>query len=314
MWEPMLATPGSRGAFATGDWVFEIKWDGYRAVATVGNQPTVFTSRRGIDLTEKYPELQRLGDLLAGTSAVLDGEIVVLDDQARSNFELLQQHGHGGVVARYVLFDILQLEGTTVTNLSWRDRRALLEDLVPADDPLIMVPPILGNDAELALATAEELDLEGIVGKRSTSRYWPGKRHEDWLKVKRVKTQDVIIVGWQPGKGNRSHTIGSLLMAVPREGRLCYVGRVGSGFSDTELAETAEILAMIGRKTPALEGVPREEAKDSFWVEPFLVAEVRYNIWLANDRLRHPVWRGWRPDIQPEEVALPASWVADETS
>lgn len=300
--EPMLATLGSPADVRGDGWSYEVKWDGYRALATVSEGRATFRSRGGLDLTGTYPELGELAGLLAGHQAVLDGEVVVLDDTGRPRFELLQSHGRTPGRARYMVFDLLHLDGRSLLRRPYFERRAALRDLLGAGGARIHVPDDLGTDDRVALAVSAEQGLEGVVAKRVDSVYQPGRRARTWVKVKHVQSQDVVIVGWSPGQNARAGTIGSLLVAVPFDDRLVYVGRVGSGFTDQGLSEARQVLDEIRTPEPPLTGVPAAEARGVSWVEPLLVGEVTYGELTAVGRLRHPVWKGWRPDRTPDTV------------
>ncbi len=300
--EPMLATLATEDDIRGEGWRHEIKWDGYRAIAKVAGGAHRLTSRNGLDLTAKYPELGELTRLLEGHDVVLDGEVVVLDEGGVPRFELLQRHGSTPGKAHLMVFDLLHLDGESLLRVPYEERRERLESLLGEGGRHVHVPEGLGEDAEAALAISRELGMEGVVAKRGTSVYQPGKRAKTWLKVKHVRTQDVIIVGWSPGQNSRA-PLGSLLMAVNADGGLTYVGKVGSGFSDEELRASREVLSGVERKTPPVADVPGKDARGAHWVEPYLVAEVSYTEWTDSGRLRHPVWRGWRTDADPEDVA-----------
>ncbi|MGJ3508887.1 ATP-dependent DNA ligase [Enemella sp. A6] len=302
--EPMLASPAEITDLSGDDWHYEVKWDGYRAVASVADGELTLRSRRGMDLTAKYPELAELTELVDDHAVVLDGEIVALDEQGRSRFELLQNHGSGTATAHYMVFDLLHLDGSSLVREHYLDRRAALTDLLGEGGSQVHVPTTFTDDRDTALATSKELGLEGIVAKRPSSVYQPGKRAKTWLKIKHRRSQDVIIVGWHPGEAGSGREIGSLLMAVNDRDGLRYLGKVGSGFSAKALAEAHEVLDSITCDEPQLDGVPTADAKEAHWVEPLLVGEVEYGELTDAGRLRHTVWRGWRPDIRAEDVVL----------
>ncbi len=302
---PMLAIAGTPADVRDGGWVFEVKWDGYRAVASVTGGVVTLTSRRGLDLTREFPELAELGRLLAGHDAVVDGEVVLLDDDGRSSFERLQNRAQHRGEARYLAFDLLHLDGGSLLDQPYTERRRRLEDLIGDGTSRVQPSTQLGTDADEALAISAELGLEGVVAKRADSVYQPGRRAHTWVKIKHILTQEVVIIGWLPGENARARTFGALLMAVPRGGQLTYVGRVGSGFSDKDLADTKLVLSEIEVPGPPVADVPAIDAKNAHWVEPVLVGEVSYGVWTQAGRLRMPVWRGWRPDKTPEDITLP---------
>lgn len=307
---PMLATSGTRADVVHSDteWVVEMKWDGIRAIATVHDGTVHLASRSGRDITAEYPELADLAERAEG-DAVLDGEIVALDARGRPDFGLLQQRMNltepreveaaaRAVPVRLLLFDLLAADGR-----SWLDepcarrREGLVETVEPGG--MVDVPPAFDGDFDEAFATSRRLGLEGVVAKRADSRYLPGRRSSTWVKVKHSRTQEVVVVGWRPGK----RKIASLLLAVPDDdGALRYAGRVGSGFTDRQLTEIAARLEPLERETSPATEVPREDAADARWVEPEHVGEVEHAQWTADGRLRHARWRGWRPDRSPEDV------------
>jgi bifunctional non-homologous end joining protein LigD len=302
MVHPMLATLGDIQSFAGGEgWAYEMKWDGYRAIATVtgtGKDAEVsLRSRNGLDMTATYPELAELAQAV-GDGTVLDGEIVALDDKGRPSFELLQGHR---VPVQYYVFDALRLDGEAVTALPYGERRERLESAV-RETATVKLPADAGRDLKKALATSSRLGLEGVMAKRQDSPYREGKRSRDWIKLKHTLTQEVVIGGWRPGKGARADTVGSLLFGINDGGELRYAGRVGTGFSDAELKKLRARLDRLARQTPALEGVPREDARDAHWVTPTLVGEVVYAERTSEGRLRAPAWKGWRPDKDAAEV------------
>ena len=316
---PMLATAGSPLDPAE-EWSIEMKWDGVRCIARVADGRVTLTSRNDLDLTPTYPELQALADHVHADGAVLDGEIVALDAHGRPSFSRLQQRmgltrakdvepamRHQAV--RLLLFDVLEVDGTATIRAPYRDRRELLERLVEGGGP-IDVPPVvatatgdgLPGAVDDAMATSGRLGLEGVVVKRTGATYRPGARSKDWVKRKHERQQEVVVGGWRPGNGRREGGVGSLLVGVNEGGRLRYVGRVGTGFSDADLDAIAARLAAHDRRTSPFEDVPRADAGDAHWVTPSLVGEVRFAEWTDDGRLRQASWRGWRPDKRPEEV------------
>lgn len=300
--DPMLATAARPDQVSGDGWRFETKWDGYRAIASVADGQTRWRSRNGLDITANYPELAELGTLLPDHSAVLDGEIVALDQRGLSSFELLQNHGPASAPVHYMAFDLLHLDGRSLLRTPYLERRAALEQLLGEGGRQIHVPGIFDAELELVLAATRSHGAEGIVAKKADSIYQPGRRARTWLKIKHHLTQEVVIVGWNPGSGQRADTIGSLLTAVYERGRLVYTGRVGSGFSDRELAESKAVLDTIGRHTPPVDNVPATDAKGVRWVEPLLVGEIKHSGAGKSGIYRHPVWRGWRLDKDPEDV------------
>jgi bifunctional non-homologous end joining protein LigD len=313
--DPMLATLVDAAHFGDeSGWAFEMKWDGVRTIAYLAGGRVKLLSRKGRDDTGAYFEVAREIAKINVQTAILDGEVVVTDSAGRPNFGLLQhrinltkpadiERAAKAYPAQLMLFDILELNGQSLIKKSYEERREILEDVVrPEPGSLIQIPPIFEGDLQAALETGRLLQLEGVVAKRRNSIYQPGRRTHTWLKIKLHRAQEVVIGGWRPGQGRRSGGVGSLLMGVPTEAGLHYVGRVGSGFNDRQLDEIQVMLEKLSRKTPPFVDVPREDARDAHWVKPSLVGEVTYGELTEPGRLRHPVWRGLRPDKSPSEV------------
>ncbi|MFI6909632.1 non-homologous end-joining DNA ligase [Nonomuraea sp. NPDC050394] len=315
---PMLAAPGSPPPPSQDDaWGVEMKWDGVRALAYVEDGAVRLMSRNLKDITIAYPEIQLMAGAVGGHAVVLDGELVAFDDAGRPSFGQLQARMHqrnraritelvGTVPVTYLIFDLLHVNTASATAMPYVERRELLEATVRPGYRW-QVPTWFRGGAQAALESSEQLGLEGVVCKRLASPYRPGRRSADWTKVKNWHAAEVIIGGWQPGAGRRSGAIGSLLLgAHDRQGRLVYVGHVGTGFTATTLRSLRERLAPLEQEaSPFTSPVPREFARTARWVEPVLVGEVRYGEWTADHRLRHPSWRGLRADVEPSAVLEP---------
>jgi len=309
---PMLASPGTMSALSeASEWAFEMKWDGIRAIASIVGGSLTVTSRNGIDITSSYPELAELLDLVDG-DVVLDGEIVAMDKAGRPSFGVLQTRmkltkaaevsvAAAKTPALFFVFDLLNRDGETMTAKPWTERRATLESVVESGTS-VQVPPVFEGDAEAAFATSRQLGLEGIMAKRRASDYLPGKRSTSWLKLRHNLAQEVVIGGWRPGSGARAHRIGSLLMGIPEEGGLRYIGRVGSGFTDKELDALASRLSRMERVTSPFVDLPNDVAASAHFITPKLVGEVSFSEWTGSRNLRHPVWKGWRTDKTVDDV------------
>lgn len=296
-------------------WGFELKWDGIRALALVRDGALRLWTRNGNDVTGRYPELEPLADALDGHAALLDGEIVTFDERGRPSFERLQRRMHvtqPGEIRRlavevpveYIMFDLLWLDGTSATALPYADRRRLLTGLV-ADGSAWRVPPHEEGDGHAMLAVSEEFALEGVVAKRLDSTYEPGRRSSAWRKVKLQHTQELVVGGWLTGKGARSSTFGALLLGYYDEsGALHYAGRVGTGFTEHDLATIQAALTPLDRATSPFADPLEDRASEraAHFVEPELVAQVRLTEWTASGRIRHPVFLGLRNDKAAEEV------------
>ena len=300
-----------RAAERWGPWV-EFKWDGVRALGLWDGEHLRLRARSGTDITARYPELTATAAGLGAARCVVDGEIVALDERHRPSFSLLQHRMHlttpteidreaRRIPVQFLLFDVLEIDGTDAASFPLSQRRELLEGIAADTIGAIVVPPVAG-DVDDALETARQLGLEGIVVKDPSSTYRRGVRSERWLKVKLTLTQEVVIGGIRPGKGGRSGTIGSLLMGLPSPEGLRYVGRVGSGFSETSLERLSETLTPLRTDENPFLDIGRAEASDALWLRPDLVGEVEYAEATPNGTFRHARWRGLRPDKSPGEV------------
>jgi bifunctional non-homologous end joining protein LigD len=256
-----------------------------------------------------------MAESMGSTQAVLDGEVVAFDPQGRPSFSLLQQRMHvtkSAVVDKlrestpihYLIFDLLHLDGRSLIDEPLSERRRLLDGLKLGGDHWSTPGDFTDVDGDDILAASLAQGLEGVVAKRLDSRYLPGKRSDLWTKVKNFRTQEVVIAGWKPGAGRREGTVGSLLLGIhDDDGNLVYAGHVGTGFSDRVLDELSAMLGRLERKTsPYSTDIPRADAKDAHWVTPSVVAEVRFGEWTPDGRLRHPSYRGLRPDKTAAEV------------
>jgi bifunctional non-homologous end joining protein LigD len=309
---PMLATIGPMPA-QDDKWAYEFKWDGVRALVRVEGGRLQIFSRAGNEVTATYPELSELGKQLGSAQAWLDGEIVAFSG-GKPSFAELQKRMHVGQAAQarklagqvpvsLLLFDLLHFEGRSLLKLPFSDRRALLEKLGLRGSHWYTAPSYPGA-GDAVLAASREQGLEGVIAKRLDSRYQPG-RSPAWIKVTDVRPQEVVIGGWRPGEGRREGVLGALLLGIPAEGGLRFVGSVGTGFSDADLESLTETLRPLKRKNSPFNGkLPPERARGAVWVEPELVGEVVFRIWTPDGRMRAPVWRGLRSDKSPGEVTL----------
>ncbi len=312
---PMLATLGSEKDVQDEDeWAFEMKWDGIRAIAEVRDGSLSLTTRNGKDVTGTYPELATLVGLAGDHELVADGEIVTLARGGRPDFGLLQtrmgltRKAEVAAAARrapvhFFVFDLLELDGDDLRGRPYAERRDLLETTLrpPKNDP-VQVPPAFHGDLRHAVEQSRLLGLEGVMAKRRDGAYASGRRSRTWVKIKHHRTQEVVVGGWTPGNGRRADSVGALLLGIPEAGRLRYVGKVGTGFTDAVLDDLAKRLAAHPRKTSPFESVPTAEARVAHWVRPELVGEVEFAEWTTTDRLRQPSWRGLRPDKAPDQV------------
>ena len=306
--EPMLASLRHEFPADEEDYGWELKWDGLRAVAYVSGGTVRLVSRNEKEMAGSYPELAALARCV-GAPVILDGEIVAVHDE-RPDFGLLQSRMHvlrpddtlvADLPVHYYVFDVLYQGQDVLIGRPYTERRARLEDLGLDSGPF-RTPPWHRGGGDKVLAESVAKGLEGVVGKPLGSVYHPGQRR-DWIKIKNVKQQEVIICGWAPGEGRRADLIGSLLLGVYDGDRLRYVGHVGTGFTDAMLADLAEQLRPLRRETsPFGTKIPKPAARDARWVEPSLVGEVAFAEWTADGILRQPSWRGLRIDKEPAEV------------
>jgi bifunctional non-homologous end joining protein LigD len=312
---PMLAAVGT---LPNDDeaWAYEFKWDGIRAIGYVDGGRLQLKSRNGNDVTNSFPELRALGEQFGARQAVVDGEIVAFDDQGRPRFQRLQPRIHAADAPKakrlaaeqpvvYVLFDLLYLDGHGLVALPYLERRHRLEalGLEKATTGAWTLSPRFDGPGSDILRASQEQGLEGVLAKRLDSPYLAGKRSPTWTKVKNVLMQEVVIGGWTPGAGHRDGAFGSLLLGIPTDGGLEYVGQVGTGFSDAVLKDLTGTLEALRTDTnPFITDIPRQYRRVAIWVEPRLVGEVRFSEWTTDHRLRQPSWRGLRRDISPDQV------------
>jgi bifunctional non-homologous end joining protein LigD len=297
---PMFATHGSVSAMKASQWAFEGKWDGYRLLVDADHGEVRLKSRSGRDVSREYPQLRSLADDLADHRVVLDGEIVALNKSGVPSFNEMQNRVRATRI-EFWAFDLLYLDGRSLLRVRYTDRRKLLETLSSAIS--LIVPGLLPGDGARALDYSREQGWEGVVAKRRDSTYQPGRRSASWVKDKHWNTQEVVVGGWRAGEGGRSSGIGALLVGIPGADGLRFAGRVGTGFTERDLANLKTTLAPLHTdKSPFDAPLPAPDAKRVTFVEPVLVGEVRYSEWTPDNRLRQPSWRGLRPDKKPSEV------------
>jgi bifunctional non-homologous end joining protein LigD len=272
---PMLASEGSVAALKGGQWAFEGKWDGYRLLVEVDHGDLRIRSRRGREVTKEYPDLRSLALDLADHHVVLDGEAVILDQAGVPSFHEMQNRGRGSRV-EYWAFDVLYLDGRSLLRARYSDRRKLLKILGGGGN--LIVPDLLPGDGAQALEHSRRYGWEGVVGKKRDSTYQPGRRSASWIKDKNWNTQEVVIGGWKAGEGGRTSGIGSLLMGIPGPDGLHFAGRVGTGFTERDLANLKKTLGPLRTdQSPFDPPLSRQDARGVTFVEPVLVGEVRYS-------------------------------------
>jgi bifunctional non-homologous end joining protein LigD len=306
---PMLARLSKLPADES-EWAFEVKWDGVRAITRSQPGRISFISRNGNDVTAAYPELRALNRALGSHEAILDGEIVAFDERGRPSFQALQSRMHlrGDSAVRrlaltqpvtYMVFDLLWLDGHSLADVPYTERRKRLEEL-DLEDERWRTPEYHAGDGASFLAASKEQGLEGIVAKRLDSSYTPGGRGGGWLKIKNVQRQELVIGGWTEGKGSRSQRIGALHLGVNEDGALRYAGKLGTGFDAQELRHLADLLEPLARKDSPFVG--RQPPKGAHFVQPALVCEVEFTEWTHAGTLRHPSYKGLREDKPATKV------------
>ena len=269
--EPMKAALGALPPPAQDDqWAYEIKWDGYRTLAFVDDGAVKLQSSSGLDVTSRYPELAGFAEAVNATSAIIDGELVVLDADGRPSFEMLQRHD---TQAAYYAFDVLQVGGADTVALAYEQRRALLTSLVEPGANWMVPAHRIGDGAALFAATAER-GLEGVMAKRLGSPYQVGRRSPNWRKVKHRLQLEVVVGGFTQGTGSRAGTFGALLVGLPAaDGTLRFAGGVGTGFDQAMLEQlTAVLTARVTAECPFDPRPPRAYLAGATWVRPDLRA------------------------------------------
>lgn len=303
--QAMLATAVDE-PFDDRKWLFELKWDGYRALAKIDRDGAVtLTSRNGNDLTAKFPDLANLAEAFSERPLILDGEIVVLDAEGRSSFQRLQERldrfGRSQpekAPVTFVAFDVLYANGRDVRKEPLEKRKAMLEALLTGKGPVMFSKHVVGDGKKL-FELAQARNLEGIMAKRLDSLY-AGRRSRDWLKIKTGRRQEVVVGGWTEGRGSRKH-FGALLVGVYEKNEFVYAGSVGTGFDAKKLASLAKRLAPLERKTSPFANPPKTDTP-AHWVKPELVAEVAFNEWTREGLMRQPVFIALREDKAPGDV------------
>jgi bifunctional non-homologous end joining protein LigD len=303
-YKPMLATLTDEVPHG-GGWLFEVKWDGYRALGRVAGGDAALTSRNANDLTGRFPQVAKeLAKAVKSPDCVVDGEVCALDDRGRPSFSAMQQD-KPGTPYLYEVFDLLELDGEPLVELPFSERRERLEALLDRGNPTVRLSETF-DDGDALLAAAREQELEGIVAKRADARYCEGKRTRDWLKIKTADRQEFVICGYTRGQGRRSGSFGSLVLGVFRDGELVYVGNVGTGFGERTIEDLLARLRPLERRDSPFEVVPKMpkvRRGDVVWVEPELVCEVSFAEWTHDGRLRAPSFEGLRDDKPAQAVA-----------
>ena len=295
--KPMLATLIAE-PFDGGDWVFEVKWDGFRIVARIEDGEVTLFSRGGKDVTKTYPAVAAALTKVKRT-AVLDGELVALDDKGRSRFQLLQRAQKEKARLRYCVFDLLFFDGEDLRARPLLERKRGLKAMLPQDAALKYSAHVAAKGKSF-FQKAKRAGLEGIMAKRAEGLYYSGKRTREWLKIKTTFRQEVVIVGFTPPEGSRRY-FGSLVLALRDRGKWTYAGRAGTGFDSASLKTIHDRMRpLIRREKPFAERVPEEKA--TTWLKPELVGEVKFTEWTEDGQMRHPAFMGLRSDKRATDV------------
>jgi bifunctional non-homologous end joining protein LigD len=312
--QPMLAEGGHQ-PFDDPKWRFEPKLDGIRALAFLSTDLARLITRRGRDVATQYPELHMIHELVDQVNAVMDGEIVAFDEEGKNSFEALQQRMNLAnereikriakqIPVALVAFDLLWLDGRNLTEQPLEERRELLQAVVEEDERLQLVTFVEGEGRQL-VAAARSHGLEGVMAKRHGSKYFSGRRSPDWRKIKLTNTQDCVILGWTPGQGGRAGTFGALLVGAYDDGKLRWIGQVGTGFTDKMLAKVMELLTPLVTKEPPTDDPELKAIKGATFVRPEIVCEVEYlEITKSTKKMRAPSFKGLRTDKAPEDCIL----------
>lgn len=301
--QPQLATLVSEAPDGN-EWLHELKFDGYRMLVHITPGEVRFWSRNGKDWTEKFRNLIKVLKALPLNTAILDGEVVVVDKKGRSSFQSLQQSmSSAGATFVYQVFDVIYLDGYSLTRTTLVDRKAVLESLLAPDKSrgqLRYSDHVVGN-GEKFFTQACEYGIEGIISKRAGSAY-ESTRNKNWLKVKCNKRQEFVIAGYTPSKKGFPG-FGSLILGVYDKGKLVYAGRVGTGFSIKQRLELQGKLDAIAQATMPFALKPKDPGlRDAHWAKPKLVGEVEFTEWTADGSIRHPSFKGLRADKKATDV------------
>jgi bifunctional non-homologous end joining protein LigD len=300
---------------ATGDWIYELKFDGIRLIGVKRDEKVSLLSRNQNDLSGRFPEIVEAIENLSPRECVIDGEVVAVDDKGRSSFQLLQAHEMEGRKSPiyFYAFDLLQLDGKSLIELPLEARKNVLEKLcAEAGDP-IRYSGAIGSDAKRLLEEVQRRGLEGLIGKQRNSVYEPGRRSGAWIKLKCVNEQEFVIGGYTPPQGARKH-FGAILVGYYKNNKLVFAGKVGTGF-------TVKSLSMLHKKfqkearddcpfvdLPSRQngqwvlGITPSMMKKMHWVNPKFVAQIKFAEWTRDGKLRAPVFLALREDKKPTDV------------
>ena len=286
------------------EWLHELKFDGYRMLCRIDRGRVTVWSRNGKDWTEKFQNVVEAVRSLKATSAMLDGEIVIVDVQGRSSFQKLQR-GMGKATTTgfaYEVFDLIYLDGFSLTHTPLKHRKELLKNLVGTHSHgVIRYSEHISGNGDAFFKHACEYGIEGIVSKLADSPY-ESTRNRNWLKVKCAKQQEFVIAGYTPSSKGLPG-FGSLVLGVYEKEKLIYAGRVGTGFTFKQRSDLKKQLDKLSRQTPPLADVPKDPGlRQTHWTKPKMIAEVAFTEWTSDGSIRHPSFQGLREDKDPKEV------------
>jgi len=307
LYKPMLARSAEK-PFNSDDWIFEVKWDGIRAISYI-NDELMIRSRNQKELKDNFPELNELQNL--AKNAVIDGEIVVVKD-GKPDFQAVIERSKATKVSdvsymvqhspvSYIVFDILEKDRKTLVDLPLRERKRILQETLK-EGKRVVISVFVEEEGEIYYKEALKIGMEGIMAKKKDSRYEPGVRSVNWLKIKKLSSCDCVIFGYTTGEGKRKETFGALILGLYERNKPVYVGKVGSGFSEAVSKQLMEMLEPIVVYQKTLEGVDAPEK--IIWVRPELVCEITYQIVTKEQRLRMPRFQSLRIDKKPLECTL----------
>lgn len=306
-YKPMLAQ-SAEAPFNSKDWIFEVKWDGIRAISYVNDDLSI-RSRNDKELGHNFPELEELKDLASNT--VLDGEIVVMKEGSTDFQALIErskvnsprdiEYMSREFPATYVVFDILERIGKPLIDLPLIERKNILKETLK-EGKHVIISLFVEEEGEIYYQEALKKGVEGIMAKKKDSPYTPGMRSNNWLKIKKLLSCDCVIFGYTAGEGNREETFGALILGLYERDKPAYVGKVGTGFSQTSMKNLMELFRRLETKEKTLEEVDAPEKIT--WLKPELVCEIVYQTVTKDNRLRMPRFRVLRPDKSPLECTL----------
>ncbi|MEO6181733.1 MAG: non-homologous end-joining DNA ligase, partial [Verrucomicrobiota bacterium] len=298
------------------EWIYEIKFDGFRALVTKRGESVQLLSRSAKDLTARFPEITEVVRALPFRDGILDGEIVALDKKGRSSFQLLQMANMPGEIRApvcFYAFDVLNLEGKNLTNQPLHQRKAILRALISSEHEPIRFSSDIKGDPDKLLAEIRKRGLEGVIAKRLDSKYEAGLRSGSWMKIKVINQQELVIGGYTAPKGSRDF-FGAILVGYFEKGKFVFASKVGSGFNQALLTSLHKEFQKLKRnKCPFVnlpeqrsrrygQGVTAAEMKRCTWIDPKLVCQINFTEWTRDGHLRHPVFLGLREDKRASEV------------